>query len=116
MTESAQLFKGVHDTPVYTDILFNKPLRLWVAISLYGGTALTVALTILTLDSGHARAILICGLLPHRRRRRRRRTDAPRTAHPALSRCQRMARPASHAGQQRQRSAAGATAPPSSAT
>ena len=63
MTESAQLFKGVHDTPVYTDILFKKPLRLWVAISLYGGTALTVVLTILTLDSGHARAILIYGLI-----------------------------------------------------
>ena len=63
MTESAQLFKGVHDTPVYTDILFKKPLRLWVAISLYGGTALTVALTILALDSGHARAILIYGLI-----------------------------------------------------
>ena len=63
MTESAQLFKGVHDTPVYTDILFKKPLRLWVAVSLYGGAALTVVLTILTLDSGHARAILICGLL-----------------------------------------------------
>ncbi|WP_204815315.1 ATP-binding protein [Mycobacterium riyadhense] len=63
MTESAQLFKGVHDTPVYTDILFKKPLRLWVAISLYAGTALTVGLTILTLDSGHARAILIYGLL-----------------------------------------------------
>ncbi|BBZ38787.1 ATP-binding protein [Mycobacterium conspicuum] len=62
MTESAQLFKGVHDTPVYTDILFKKPLRLGVAISLYGGTALTVALTILALDSGHARAILIYGL------------------------------------------------------
>lgn len=63
MTESAQLFKGVHDTPVYTDILFKKPLRLWVAISLYAGTALTVALTILALDSGHARTILIYGLL-----------------------------------------------------
>lgn len=63
MTESAQLFKGVHDTPVYTDILFKKPLRLWVAISLYGGTALTAVFTILALDSGHARSILICGLL-----------------------------------------------------
>ena len=63
MTESAQLFKGVHDTPVYTDILFKKPLRLWVAISLYGGAALTVVFTILALDSGHARAILICGLI-----------------------------------------------------
>ena len=63
MTESAQLFKGVHDTPIYTDILFKKPLRLWVAVSLYGGTALTVVLTILALDSGHARAILIYGLM-----------------------------------------------------
>ncbi|MEE6140610.1 ATP-binding protein [Mycobacterium sp. 050128] len=63
MTESAQLFKGVHDTPVYTDILFKKPLRLWVAISLYAGTAMTALLTILALDSGHARAILTYGLL-----------------------------------------------------
>lgn len=63
MTESAQLFKGVHDTPVYTDILFKKPMRLWVAVSLYGGTALTAVFTILALDSGHARATLICGLL-----------------------------------------------------
>ena len=63
MTESAQVFKGVHDIPVYTDILFNKPLRLWVAVSLYGGTAATVVLTIVMLDSGHARAALICGLL-----------------------------------------------------
>lgn len=63
MTESAQVFKGVHDIPVYTDILFNKPLRLWVAISLYGGGAATIGLTILMLDSGHARATLICGLL-----------------------------------------------------
>lgn len=63
MTESAQLFKGVHDTPVYTDLLFKKPLRLWVAVSLYGGAALTAVFTLLALDSGHARAILICGLL-----------------------------------------------------
>lgn len=63
MAESAQIFKGVHDTPVYTDILFNKPLRLWVAVSLYGGGGLTIVLTVLTLDSGHARATLICGAL-----------------------------------------------------
>ena len=63
VTESAQLFKGVHDIPVYTDILFKKPLRLWVAVSLYGGTAITVVATILALDSGHARSVLICGLL-----------------------------------------------------
>lgn len=63
MTESAQLFKGVHDTPVYTDILFKKPLRLAVAVSLYGGTAATAVFTILALDSGHARATLIYGLI-----------------------------------------------------
>ncbi|EKN3842338.1 hypothetical protein NUF42_004062, partial [Yersinia enterocolitica] len=63
MTESAQLFKGVHDIPVYTNILFNKPLRLPVAISLYGGAVLTVALTVAMLDSGHARATLIGGAL-----------------------------------------------------
>jgi hypothetical protein len=62
-TESAQVFKGVHDIPVYTDILFNKPLRLWVAISLYGGAAITLTLTIISLESGHARTVLICGLL-----------------------------------------------------
>lgn len=61
MTESAQLFKGVHDIPVYTNILFNKPLRLPVAISLYGGAILTVALTVVMLDSGHARATLLGG-------------------------------------------------------
>lgn len=63
MTESAQLFKGIHDTPVYTDVLFNKPMRLWIAVSLYGGGALTVALTIASLESGHARAVLISGLV-----------------------------------------------------
>ena len=63
MTESAQLFKGVHDVPVYTDILFKKPLRVWVAISLYGGGAITIVLTLLALDSGHARSVLICGAL-----------------------------------------------------
>jgi hypothetical protein len=61
MTESAQLFKGVHDIPVYTNILFNKPLRLPVAISLYGGAVLTVAITVVMLDSGHARATLLGG-------------------------------------------------------
>lgn len=63
MTESAQLFKGIHDTPVYTEVLFNKPVRVWVAVSLYGGGALTVALTIASLESGHTRAVLIGGLL-----------------------------------------------------
>jgi len=63
MVESAQIFKGVHDTPVYTDILLKKPLRLWVAVALYGGGGVTVALTVLALDSGHSRATLICGAL-----------------------------------------------------
>lgn len=63
MTESAQIFTGVHDTPVYTDILFKKPLRLWVAVSLYGGGGITVVCSVLMLDSGHARAALICGAL-----------------------------------------------------
>ncbi|KAA1243711.1 hypothetical protein F0Q45_25435, partial [Mycobacterium simiae] len=63
MTESAQLFTGVHDTPVYTDILFRKPLRLPVVISLYGGGALTALATVAALDSGHARAVGIGGLL-----------------------------------------------------
>lgn len=63
MTESAQIFKGVHDTPVYTDILFKKPLRLWVAVSLYGGAGITLVLCVLMLDSGHARATLFGGTL-----------------------------------------------------
>lgn len=63
MVESAQLFKGVHDVPVYTKILFDKPLRMWVAISLYTGVPLTAIATALTLNSGHARTTLITGLL-----------------------------------------------------
>lgn len=63
MVESAQVFKGVHDIPEYTNILFNKPLRLWVAICLYAGTAITATATVLMLNSGHARAVLIYGLL-----------------------------------------------------
>ena len=62
MTESAQLFSGVHDTPVYTDVL-SKPLRLWVAVPLGAGGALTFVLTVLALDGGHARTILVTGLL-----------------------------------------------------
>jgi hypothetical protein len=62
MTESAQLFHGVHDTPVYTDVLFNKPLRLPVVIPLGVGVPLTAVATLRLLDSGHARAALIVGL------------------------------------------------------
>ena len=50
------MFKGVHDTPTYINILFKKPLRLCVAISLYSGAPLTAVFTTLALDSGHARA------------------------------------------------------------
>lgn len=63
MVESAQVFKGVHDVPVYINILFDKPLRAGVAISLYVGIPSTAIITALTLDSGHARTALICGLL-----------------------------------------------------
>jgi hypothetical protein len=63
MVESAQVFKGVHDVPVYINILFDKPLRAGVAISLYAGVPLTAIITALSLDSGHARSALICGLL-----------------------------------------------------
>ena len=63
MVESAQVFKGVHDVPTYINILFDKPLRAGVAISLYIGVPATGIVTALTLDSGHARTALICGLL-----------------------------------------------------
>ena len=62
MTESAQVFKGVHDTPVYTDLLFHKPLRMGVAIPAAIGLTLTFVLTMRMLDSGHARSILLIGL------------------------------------------------------
>lgn len=63
MTESAQVFQGVHDTPTYTDVFFNKPMRLWVAVPLGLGLTGTLVLTVLLLDSGYVRAILVCGLL-----------------------------------------------------
>ena len=63
MTDTAQLFTGVHDTPVYTNIVFNKPLRIWVAVPAVLGTVTTALLTVVNLASGHALAILICGLL-----------------------------------------------------
>ena len=62
MTESAQVFQGVHDTPVYTNFL-GKPLRLWVAITAAAGLTATALATVLLLDSGHARAVFIWGLL-----------------------------------------------------
>ena len=63
MTESAQVFKGVHDTPTYTDVFFNKPMRLWVAVPLSLGLTSTLVATVLLLDSGYARATLVWGLL-----------------------------------------------------
>ncbi|WP_273735437.1 ATP-binding protein [Mycolicibacterium septicum] len=62
MTDTAQVFTGVHDTPVYTNVVFNKPLRIWVAIPAVIGTVSTALLTVLNLASGHALAILIGGL------------------------------------------------------
>ncbi|MCB0939250.1 MAG: ATP-binding protein [Mycobacterium sp.] len=62
MTDSAQLFHGIHDTPVYTDFLFRKPLRLWVAAPAALGLTVTFVLTVRMLDSGHARAVLMAGL------------------------------------------------------
>ena len=63
MTDTAQLFTGVHDTPVYTNVLFDKPLRIWVAVPAVVGTVTTILLTVLNLSSGHALAILIAGAL-----------------------------------------------------
>jgi len=63
MTGTAQLFTGVHDTPVYTNVLFDKPLRIWVAVPVVVGTVTTILLAVLNLSSGHALAILIAGAL-----------------------------------------------------
>jgi hypothetical protein len=62
VTDSAQLFHGIHDSPVYTDFLFRKPLRLWVAAPAALGLTVTFVLTVRMLDSGHARAVLMTGL------------------------------------------------------
>ena len=61
MTDNAQLFTGVHDTPVYTNVLFDKSLRVWVAVPAVVGTVTTILLAVLNLASGHALAILIGG-------------------------------------------------------
>src|SRR6185312_1343943 len=63
MTESAQVFKGVHDPPNYPDIFFDKPMRLWVAVPLGLGITATVVSAVLLLDSGYVRTVLVCGLL-----------------------------------------------------
>ena len=63
MTDNAQLFTGVHDTPVYTNVLFDKPLRVWVAVPAVVGTVSTILLAVTNLASGHALGILIIGAL-----------------------------------------------------
>ena len=62
MSDSAQLFTGVHDTPAYTR-LFNRSTRIWVAAPVVLGGVSTPVLAAVNLDSGHARAILIAGIL-----------------------------------------------------
>lgn len=62
MSDNAQLFTGVHDTPVYTNIVFDKPLRVWVAVPGIVGSVTTALLTVLNLNSGHALGILIGGV------------------------------------------------------
>lgn len=62
MTDKAQLFTGVHDTPVYTK-LFDRSIRLWVAAPLFIGVPGTLVLAAAKLDSGHAQAIVVTGLL-----------------------------------------------------
>ncbi|MGY4646219.1 hypothetical protein [Mycobacterium sp. URHB0021] len=61
MGDTAQLFTGVHDTPVYTNVLFDKPLRVWVAVPAIVGTVTTLLLSVLNLGSGHALGILLAG-------------------------------------------------------
>ncbi len=61
MPDTAQVFAGVHDTPVYTNIVFNKPLRIWVAVPTVIGAVTTALAAVLNLVSGHALAILIAG-------------------------------------------------------
>ena len=62
-TDSAQLFHGIHDTPVYTDLFFRKPLRLWVAAPAAVGLTATFVATMQALDAGHSRAVLFTGLI-----------------------------------------------------
>ena len=59
----------------------GKPLRLWVAITAATGLAATALVPpCLLLDSGHARAVFIWGLLATAAAGRRRRADAARAA------------------------------------
>ena len=62
MADTAQVFAGVHDTPVYTNIVFNKPLRIWVAAPTVIGAVTTALVAVVNLASGHSLAILISGL------------------------------------------------------
>lgn len=62
MSDNAQLFTGVHDTPAYTR-LFNRSTRIWVAAPVVLGGVSTPVLAAVNLDSGHARSIVIIGVL-----------------------------------------------------
>ncbi|MEX3655097.1 ATP-binding protein [Mycolicibacterium fortuitum] len=61
--ESAQVFKGIHDTPTYTDVLFNKPLRVTLVVPLVIGGITTLGLCVLLLDSGNVQTIFVIGVL-----------------------------------------------------
>ena len=107
-TESAQVFKGVHDTPTYTDVLFNKPMRLWVAIPLGFGPDRHPrghrAAAGLRLCARHSRAADCCSPAPHRRRGRRRPPRASLLQFRLRSLCARRPAPIRH---ERHPSAAG---------
>jgi hypothetical protein len=62
MSDNAQLFTGVHDTPAYTR-LFNRSTRVWVAAPVVLGGVSTPVLAAVNLDSGNARSIVIIGVL-----------------------------------------------------
>ena len=61
MTESAQVFKHVHNLPTYTKVLWDRPMRLTVAIPLIGCSVPTLGLSALLLESGHARTVFLTG-------------------------------------------------------
>ncbi len=62
-TDNAQLFTGIHHTPVYTNFLGGHPLRVWVAVPAALGVTATLLSVAFTLDSGHPRDTLLTGLL-----------------------------------------------------
>jgi hypothetical protein len=60
--ESAQVFKGL-DVPTYTKLLFDKAMRLTVAIPLWGGGITTLSLSALLLETGYSRTVFVYGLI-----------------------------------------------------